>query len=213
MEQIAQIIPKTFSGSFAVSALAHIAFYGLVIAVLGLDLGSHKASEEYLDLGYEVFEEPPVPATEPKRVMRMPEPTVPVDTKAPVNDGPKEMQDEASEVAGTQKAAVEKQAVGSENNGNASSTPYYKIKPKYPRAALLAGTEGWVLMHIDVNEGGEVENVRVIDGEQRNTFQSEARRAVQQWKYRPFIDQDGKPVRKIDHQVRVDFKLTEAGRE
>ncbi|HEX4922485.1 MAG TPA: energy transducer TonB [Bdellovibrionales bacterium] len=212
MEQIANIIPKTFSSSFAVSALAHVALYGLVVLVLGLDLGAQKESEMYLDLGYEVFEEPPAPAAEPKRVMKMPEPTVPVDTKAPVNDGPKEMQDEASDVAGTQKAAVEKN-IGSESDGNASSTPYYKIKPKYPRAALLAGTEGWVLMQIDITEGGEVENVRVVDGEQRNTFQSEARRAVQQWKYRPFLDKDGKPVRKIDHQVRVDFKLTDAGGE
>jgi protein TonB len=65
-------------------------------------------------------------------------------------------------------------------------------------------------MKIDINEKGEVENVRVVDGDKRNLFQDEARRAVEKWKYRPFLGADSKPLRKADHQVRVDFKLSEA---
>jgi hypothetical protein len=33
---------------------------------------------------------------------------------------------------------------------------------------------------------------------------------VQQWKYRPFVDESGRPTRKVAHQVRLDFKLEEA---
>ena len=55
---------------------------------------------------------------------------------------------------------------------------YYKIKPKYPKAALVAGEEGWVMLKVDVTESGEVENVRMVDGNKRNLSQEEARRAV-----------------------------------
>ena len=205
---VTKFSPKKLPGALVLSFVGH----GLLWAILGvmLSLGPATApSEDYLDLGYEVFDEPPAPSEEVKKVARMPEPQAPVDTKAVPDETPKEMQDEQGEVAGTQKAAVENN-IGSESNGNATATPYYKIKPKYPKAALVSGTEGWVLMTIDISEIGEVENVRVVDGEQRNMFQSEAKRAVAQWKYRPFVDSSGQPLQKKDHQVRVDFKLTES---
>jgi protein TonB len=122
----------------------------------------------------------------------------------------RELQDEKSDVTGTSQASVVKpMQVGSEGQGDANATPFYKIKPKYPRPALIAGSEGWILMKIDVNEKGEVENVRIVGGEKRNLFQDEARRAVEQWKYRPFLDANGHAIRKADHQVRVDFKLND----
>ena len=121
------------------------------------------------------------------------------------------MQDESSDVVGTQKAApAAPVATGTTVGAPQSDVPYYKIKPKYPKAALVSGTEGWVMMQVDVTETGEVENIKVVDGEQRNMFQSEAKRAVSQWKYRPFTANDGKPVKKTGHLVRVDFKLSDA---
>jgi TonB family protein len=210
MTGILRRMPETLSGTFILSILAHVCLYGFVVGILGLNFAKTEIAEDYMDLGYETFDEPPVPAEKPLKVMRMPEPQAVVDTKAIPDNLPKEIQDEQSDIAGTQEAKKESN-IGSENDGTASSTPYYKIKPKYPRAALVAGTEGWVLMTVDINEAGEVENVRVVDGEQRNMFQSEARRAVSLWKYRPFVDKEGRPVRKTDHQVRVEFKLADAG--
>ncbi|MEQ1875805.1 MAG: TonB family protein [Bdellovibrionia bacterium] len=204
---VMNLSPKKFSGAMVWSFVGHAVLW----MAIGLILSWKPAAvvtEDYLDLGYQTFDEPPVAAPEEKKVAKMPEPVVPVDTKAIPDNSPKELQDEQGEVAGTQKAAVEN-IVGSDSNGNATATPYYKIKPKYPKAALVAGTEGWVLMQIDITESGEVENVRVVDGEQRNMFQSEARRAVAMWKYRPFLDSTGHPHKKQDHQVRVDFRLNE----
>src|SRR5690606_28276673 len=123
-----------------------------------------KMEEEYIDLAYETFDEPPIPEEKVQRVRNSSAPTQPVDVKAPPDNSPKELHDENSEVAGTQKAKEESN-IGSTSNGQASSTPYYKIRPKYPKAALLSGVEGWVLMEIDINENGEVENIRVLDGE------------------------------------------------
>jgi len=204
---VANLSPKKMPGAIVWSVGGHIVLWLAIGAILSFK-PSGVVTEEYLDLGYETFEEPPAAATEVKKVARMPDPVAPVEHKAVPDNSPKELQDENGEVAGTQKKAAENN-IGSESNGNASATPYYKIKPKYPKAALVAGTEGWVLMTIDITETGEVENIRVVDGEQRNMFQSEARRAVALWKYRPFVDGSGQPHKKTDHQVRVDFKLNE----
>jgi periplasmic protein TonB len=212
MTHIAKMLsPKSQSGSVFWSVAAHALIFGGAAAYLTLGGGKRADIEEYIDLGYEVLTEPPAPAEEVKRVARAPEPPAPVEPKSIPDDSPKEIQDEKSDVAGTQEAAKTNPTAGAESNGTAASTPYYKIKPKYPRAALVSGTEGWVLFEIDITEKGEVENIRIVDGEQRNLFQAEARRAVGQYRYRPFVDGQGNPIRKANHQVRVDFKLEEAG--
>lgn len=96
-------------------------------------------------------------------------------------------------------------------SGDGIASPYFKIKPNYPRAARDAGVEGWVQLKVDVNEKGEVENAHVIAGVERGYFENEALRAVEKWKYRPFLDASGKPVRKQNQVVRVEFKLMDSG--
>jgi TonB family protein len=199
--------PKSGGGSFIYSILAHGALYGILIVGFGIGFGKVEPKADYLDLGYQTFDAPPEPEKHEQKVKHIEE-TVKTDTKVRPDNSPKELQDDKGEVAGTQKAAPVAQNAN-DSTGNAASTPYYKIKPKYPKAAIIAGTEGWVLLEVDIKEDGSVENVRVVDGEQRNLFGQEARRAVEQWKYRPFTDSAGHVVRKIDHQVRVDFKLNE----
>jgi protein TonB len=202
--------PQSASGSVVAAILAHGLLYGTIVAILGIGfLTRQDVPQADTVLDYEVLNEPPAPTPVVQRVVRAQQPDTPVDTKVKPDHSPKELQDEKGTVAGTQTAPKAVSNVGSETNGTANSTPYYKIKPKYPRAALVAGTEGWIMLKIDITEKGDVENVRVIDGIQRSLFQEEARRAVEKWKYRPFLDAGGKPLRKADHQVRVDFKLTD----
>jgi TonB family protein len=196
-------------GSVILAISAHGLIYAFVVFVLGVTIVSKvKMPEAVEDLQYQVFDEPPQPVKEEHKVVRSREPEEKVQPKAIPDTTPKEIQDEKGEVAGTQEAHKET-TIGSTSNGTAEATPYYKIKPKYPRAAQIAGTEGWVLLQVDINEKGEVENIRVIGGEQKNTFESEARRAVAQWKYKPFLDASGKPVRHVDQQVLVNFKLND----
>lgn len=202
------ISPRSLSGSFLISVMIHGSFVFALVAILSASLSPKTITDEYLDLGYQTFDEPPVPVQQENKVQHVPEPIQAV-SKVSQPNAPSEIQDDKGEVTGSQEATQENK-VSSDSPGSATSTPYYRIKPKYPKAALASGTEGWVMMQIDINETGEVENVRVVDGEQRNLFQSEARRAVSQWKYRPFLDGAGKAARKMDHQVRVDFKLKEA---
>ncbi len=182
--------PRSATGSWLYSLAAHAVVVASVMLALNLNLGTSEPVEDYVDMSYETFDAPPEAA--PPKI---------IETKS------EELQDEKSEVAGTQEKKEETNTGAQSQNTPQPTTPYYKIKPKYPKAALISGTEGWVMLEIDVNEKGEVENVRVVDGEQKNMFQTEARRAVEQWKYRPFHDNAGNPVRKADHQVRVDFNL------
>lgn len=204
----AALSPRTAPGSFVWSLGAHLTVAGAVL--LAMNWAGTKAApvEEYMDFAYQTFDAPPVPATEEKRVVKSPQPVTQAKAET-LPDSPRELQDANGEVAGTQKTSAENN-IGSESNGGANATPYYRIKPKYPPSALIEGLEGWVMLQIDISETGEVENIRVVDGEQRNTFQAEAKRAVAQWKYKPFTDGTGKPTRRVDHMVRVDFKLEDA---
>jgi len=205
-----KLSPRTLPGAVLVAAAIHGVLYGIVMIVLGSGLLKNSDAPMIdAEVGYEILDAPPSPTEKVARVVhqKVVEPEQP---KVKTDASARELQDEKSDVTGTSQASAVKPAqVGSEGQGDANATPFYKIKPKYPRPALVAGEEGWIMMKIDVNEKGEVENVRIVGGEKRNLFQDEARRAVEQWKYRPFLNQDGTPIRKADHQVRVDFKLTE----
>jgi len=201
--------PRSKSGSMILAILAHATLYGALVLYFAMGGGQHVEAPTTEELVYETFDEVPAPAAVAKPVARKTEQEKPQEIVKPDN-APKELQDDKSTIAGTQVAPKAVANGGSEGQGDATAAPYYKIKPKYPKAALTEGIEGWVAMKIDVTEEGLVENVRVVGGEQRNMFQDEARRAVEKWKYRPFLDENKKPIRKANHDVRVDFKLQDA---
>jgi protein TonB len=204
--------PRSVPGSMMLAVLAHGILFGGVFVFLKMGFRSHEESVPVTEeIAYETFSAPPAPTEVVKPVARTPEPDTPEEKPEEPDTTPKELQDSQSTVAGTQAAAKPQQATtGAEGTGDAATTPYYKIKPKYPRAALVSGVEGYVIMKIDVNEKGEVENIRVTGGQEKTMFQEEARRAVEKWKYKPFLDASGKAVKKTDHEVRVDFKLQDA---
>lgn len=195
---------------FSASLMAHVVVgAAIALAMMRVEPTVIEEPQEYLDLGYEQFEEPPEPAAEAKPVQRdvAAEP-VPQEVDTKVDTAPRELQDESSTIAGTQEAAKTAPVAAAPSGTQAApSVPYYKIKPKYPREALIAGVEGYVELKIDVKEDGSVENIRSLGGAQADMFESEARRAVSKWKYKPFTDASGQVIRKADHQVRVEFTL------
>jgi protein TonB len=189
-------------GSMLSSIFVHGALVGAFVLSVTLGFMKQRPPEGEVQIDYQVLDEPPPPTPVVHHIRRVVAPETPAPQPVHQDIAPKELQDEKSTIAGTQTAQKPVATAASSTQGDADATPYYKIKPKYPRAALVAGVEGWILLKIDVKDNGEVENVRIIGGEQRNMFESEARRAVEKWKYRP-----GKLT---DHQVRVDFKLADA---
>ena len=204
------ISPRTTSGSLLTSLAVHGVMVLVTIALMHSSLFRKERVYEDASFDYEVLNEAPSTAKEhkPGARARSVESQNQDQLKEKVNS--EELQDAKSNIAGTEIAAKTQAVPLAQGDGSAPALPYYKIKPKYPQAALVSGYEGWILMKIDITEHGDVENVRVVGGEMRNLFQDEARRAITKWKYRPFLDGKGNPVRKADHEVRVDFKLQDA---
>jgi protein TonB len=168
-----------------------------------------QIQENYVDLGYQEFEEAPqIVETKVPEIKDTPE-VIP-DKADPAPAVAQEMQDQSSDIGGLQKEPPKEQNTAPvATNKNVTDVPYYKVKPKYPKDALLGGLEGHILMQVDIKEDGSVENVKVTGGDKINIFESEARRAVVKWKYKPFTDDTGHPIKKEQHLVRVDFRLVE----
>lgn len=178
---------KNSNLSLAISVAAH------ALLVVGIKYGylfslntAAPVEETYIDLGYQSFDE--VPEAKP------------VITKS------EEIQDSQGEVQSLQKEKSTDTSAPSDRPTYAD-VPYYKIKPKYPKDALEAGIEGNVRMTVDILEDGTVENVKVIGGEKVGTFESAAMRSVAKWKYKPFTDANGNPIKKTNYMVQVDFKI------
>jgi len=57
--------------------------------------------------------------------------------------------------------------------------------PAYPRKAFKSGRQGWVIIRLDVSENGETENVKVERAVPDYAFPSNARAAVQKWRFEP----------------------------
>lgn len=187
-----------------------------VLALLALKYGNFKVSEPappeetYVDFALQEFEEAPTIVQDMKQVEVKP------DIQEPVQNDPtpvaaQEMQDSSSEVTGLQKEAPkEAPKTTVVNNANFTDVPYYKVKPKYPKEALAQGIEGTVRLEVDILQDGSVDNLKVVGGEKLNVFETEARRAVSKFKYKPFLDETGQPTIKRNHLVQVDFKLVDA---
>lgn len=77
----------------------------------------------------------------------------------------------------------------------------HKVEPIYPTLAKRARVSGEVILRITIDEEGLVGDVRVFEGHPMLT--GAARSAVQQWRYRPTI-QNGKPI-PVTKRVTINF--------
>lgn len=86
---------------------------------------------------------------------------------------------------------------GGGSRGSADGEPIPLIKPQapYPRKAARAGTEGYVVLKVDITAAGTVENVRLVRSKPRRLFDQSAIKTAYQYRYRPKMV-DGKPVAK-----------------
>ena len=61
--------------------------------------------------------------------------------------------------------------------------PVHRITPRYPRAALDARQDGWVLVEFDLLANGVPDNVRVFLSSPPGIFDEAATRAVAKFRY------------------------------
>ncbi|HUO16332.1 MAG TPA: energy transducer TonB [Verrucomicrobiae bacterium] len=78
-----------------------------------------------------------------------------------------------------------------------------QIAPVYPPSARRDHIEGKVILQVDIDKEGRIENLTLLSGPK--VLAAAAIGAVQQWRYKPYL-LGGEPVR-VRTQVEVNFKL------
>jgi protein TonB len=78
-----------------------------------------------------------------------------------------------------------------------------KVDPEYPRLARAARVSGIVTLHAIISKAGDITNLNAICGPQ--ILQEASLKAVQKWKYRPYI-MHGEPF-EVETTIRVTFTL------
>ena len=89
-------------------------------------------------------------------------------------------------------------------NGVTSPTLTFKVEPEYSEEARKAKFMGTVILYIEVNEKGQVQNPRVLRSVGMG-LDEKAIEAVMKWRFRAGY-KDGKPVT-VAAQVEVNFRL------
>lgn len=77
--------------------------------------------------------------------------------------------------------------------------------PEYPADAARKRTEGWVEVEFTITPDGQVSNVSVVNANPARVFNASAIRAVQQWSFKPRMD-NGKAVEEKMRR-RIEFRL------
>jgi protein TonB len=63
-------------------------------------------------------------------------------------------------------------------------TPIFRVEPVYPKEAIRGGVEsGRVLCRLQIDEKGNVTDVRVVESQPPRVFDKEVIRALSQWKF------------------------------
>jgi periplasmic protein TonB len=81
-------------------------------------------------------------------------------------------------------------------------TPIFRVEPVYPKEVIRAGVEsGKVVARLQVDEKGNVTDVRIVDSQPPRVFDSAVIRALSQWRFQPEGD-------RYIAEIEVNFSLT-----
>lgn len=81
--------------------------------------------------------------------------------------------------------------------------PASRAPPQYPRDAFQRHQSGYVVLHVEINEDGTVDKVKVVESSPKGVFEAAALQAVFKWRFKPRMA-NGKTVRQAGLQ-RIDF--------
>ena len=88
---------------------------------------------------------------------------------------------------------------------NTDFMPFYNPKPKYPKAALFNGIEGYVDIDLMINQKGQVTGFSIAKVYGYTLFGSEVAKVIPKWKFPP-PRIGGKKV-KVKYLYRINFHL------
>jgi len=79
----------------------------------------------------------------------------------------------------------------------------HDVQPEYPQAARISHISGDVLFHVLIDREGNIEELTLVSG--HPLLVDSAMKAVQQWKYKPFL-LNGKPV-EVETTITVHYRM------
>jgi protein TonB len=88
--------------------------------------------------------------------------------------------------------------------------PSYQTKPSYPAPALKDSAEGFVRARFLVSVTGMVSDFQTKLSQPPGVFDQAVKEAVEQWRFAPARDQDGKPMDEW-MEYNFQFRLQESG--
>ena len=65
--------------------------------------------------------------------------------------------------------------------------PVLKVQPNYPGAAIARGTEGYVIVEFTVTTTGATRDIRIVEAQPDNIFNSASIQAAGKFKYKPRV--------------------------
>jgi TonB family protein len=95
----------------------------------------------------------------------------------------------ANELAAEREKAAQRTVVGEKSLERIEYVP-----PKFPSAIRNRTMSGWVELEFTVRADGSTGDISVTNASPRRTFDSAAMAAVSQWRYKPVLSKDGKPI-------------------
>lgn len=190
-----------------------------------LPVTAARPPEFPLDLGRLELPQQPPAQTPParraatQRVARPPEPAVrrpsPERSAAPAASAEREIAQLTAPAEPFGRAGAERADPGGDR-GRAQAgdmpieaIPVVRVEPEYPRKAARAGREGWVKLAFVITPSGGVADVRIVESSPRRVFDRAAKRALEQWRFRPQRI-DGRSMARQAVQV-IEFKLADRG--
>jgi protein TonB len=84
--------------------------------------------------------------------------------------------------------------------------PVYRPAPMYPERAARRNKEGYVILRFTIKKNGTVGDITVVEGKPPGMFDSAAVKAMQKWKYEPYI-WNGVPVDVPGVMFKMKFEL------
>jgi len=80
------------------------------------------------------------------------------------------------------------------------------VAPKFPLEARKRGVSGWVELEYTVRVDGSTADIVVTNSNPRRTFDNAAKAAVGQWRYKPVLGPNGKPM---DQRAAVRIRFSD----
>ncbi len=87
-----------------------------------------------------------------------------------------------------------------------TARPIFRVEPQYPAKAAQKGIEGWVDLAFNVDELGQVVDIKIIDSQPKRIFNRAAKKALKRWKYKAKIA-NGKAIKSQGLAIRLDFTM------